>query len=245
MADLTNKVAIITGAASGLGKAFAKNFVDHGAKVIITDLNEENGKKVQQELGENSVFFKQDVSSVDDWKRVVSEGESKFGNINVLVNNAGIGIMKPIDEITPEEYDKVIKINQYSVFYGMKYVLPSMRKAGSGSIVNISSIGGLVAMPISIAYGASKYAVRGMTKDAALDLVGDHIRVNSVHPGVVQTPILNDIPDEQNEASLKEIPMGRFGKPEELANLVNFLASDEASYVTGQEFTADGGYTMK
>lgn len=153
--------------------------------------------------------------------------------------------MKPIDEITPEEYDKVIKINQYSVFYGMKYVLPSMRKAGSGSIVNISSIGGLVAMPISIAYGASKYAVRGMTKDAALDLVGDHIRVNSVHPGVVQTPILNDIPDEQNEASLKEIPMGRFGKPEELANLVNFLASDEASYVTGQEFTADGGYTMK
>ncbi|KRK88293.1 SDR family NAD(P)-dependent oxidoreductase [Lentilactobacillus sunkii] len=245
MADLTNKVAIITGAASGMGKAFAKNFIDHGAKVIITDVNEENGKKVQQELGENTVFFKQDVSSIDDWKRVVADGESKFGDINVLVNNAGIGIMKPIDEITPEEYDKVIKINQYSVFYGMKYVLPSMRKTGSESIVNISSIGGLVAMPISIAYGASKYAVRGMTKDAALDLVGDHIRVNSVHPGVIQTPILNDIPDEQNKASLREIPMGRFGKPEELANVVNFLASDEASYVTGQEFTADGGYTMK
>ena len=245
MADLTNKVAIITGAASGMGTAFAKNFIDHGAKVIITDVNDQNGRKVQQALGDNSLFLKQDVSSVDDWQHVVADAEAKFGPINVLVNNAGIGIMKPIDEITPAEYDKVIKINQYSVFYGMKYVLPSMRRAGDGSIVNISSIGGLVGMPISIAYGASKYAVRGMTKDAALDLVGDHIRINSVHPGVIQTPILNDIPDEQNEASLKEIPMGRFVKPEELANVVNFLASDEASYITGQEFTADGGYTMK
>lgn len=245
MASLKNKVAIITGAASGMGKAFAKNFIDHGAKVIMTDLNEQNGKKVQEQLGENSIFYKQDVSSVNDWKRVVKDGESHFGPINILVNNAGIGIMKSIDEITPEEYDKVIKINQYSVFYGMKYVLPSMRKTGSGSIVNISSIGGLVGMPISIAYGASKYAVRGMTKDAAIDLVKDHIRVNSVHPGVIETPILKDIPDEQNKESLKEIPMGRFGKPEELANVVNFLASDEASYVTGQEFTADGGYTMK
>ncbi|EHO53074.1 SDR family NAD(P)-dependent oxidoreductase [Lentilactobacillus kisonensis] len=245
MADLSNKVALITGAASGMGKAFAKNFVEHGAKVILTDVNEENGQQVQKELGDHTIFFKHDVSSIDDWKRVIKDGEAAFGPINVLVNNAGIGIMKSIEDITPEEYDKVIHINQYSVFYGMKYVLPSMKKAGTGSIVNISSIGGLVAMPISIAYGASKFAVRGMTKDAAIDLVNDHIRVNSVHPGVIETPILKDIPDDQNEASLKEIPMHRFGKPEELATLVNYLASDEASYVTGQEFTADGGYTMK
>ncbi len=245
MADLTNKVAIITGAASGMGKAFAQNFVSHGAKVVLTDVNEENGRQLQADLGDNSLFLKHDVASISDWQRVVKQGEAKFGPINVLVNNAGIGIMKSIAEITPEEYDKVIHINQYSVFYGMKYVLPSMEKAKGGSIVNISSIGGLVAMPISIAYGASKFAVRGMTKDAALDLVDDHIRVNSVHPGVVETPILRDIPEKQNEASLREIPMRRFGKPEELANIVNFLASDEASYVTGQEFTADGGYTMK
>ncbi|MTV82036.1 glucose 1-dehydrogenase [Secundilactobacillus folii] len=245
MADMSNVTALITGAASGMGKASAQKFIANGAKVILTDLNETAGKQVQSSLGDKSLFLKQDVGNLADWQRVVADGEAKFGPINVLVNNAGMGIMKTIDDITAEEYDKVIKVNQYSVFYGMKTILPSMRRAGGGSIVNISSIGGLVGMPDSIAYGASKFAIRGMTKDAALELGKDHIRVNSVHPGIIETPLIQSIPKEQQDAGKKIVPLKRNGQPEEIANVIAFLASDESSFVTGAEFAADGGYTAQ
>ncbi|ANZ60216.1 SDR family NAD(P)-dependent oxidoreductase [Secundilactobacillus paracollinoides] len=245
MADLNNVTALVTGASSGMGKATAENFVEHGAKVIMTDLNEKDGQALQEMLGDNAIFIKLDVSSYDEWQQVVADGEKKFGPINVLVNNAGIGIMGTIDDITPEQYDKVIKVNQYSVYYGMKTILPSMRKAGKGSIINLSSIGGLVGMPGSIAYGASKFAVRGMTKDMALELAHDNIRVNSVHPGTIDTPILNGVPQDQQDEIKKIIPLGRNGRPEELANVMNFLASDESSYITGAELVADGGYTAQ
>ncbi|MFC6253360.1 SDR family NAD(P)-dependent oxidoreductase [Secundilactobacillus hailunensis] len=248
MADMSNITALITGAASGMGKASAKKFIKNGAKVILTDLNEKAGKEVQAELGANSLFLKQDVGSFDNWKRVVADGEAKFGPINALVNNAGMGIMKTIDEITPEEYDKVIKVNQYSVFYGMKTILPSMRRAGGGSIVNISSIGGLVGMPDSIAYGASKFAIRGMTKDASFELAHENIRVNSVHPGVINTPLIQNKANasaDQQDMAAKVIPMQRIGQPEEIANVIAFLASDESSYMTGAEIAADGGYTAQ
>jgi 3alpha(or 20beta)-hydroxysteroid dehydrogenase len=244
MADLSTVTALITGAAGGMGKAFVENFIQNGARVVFTDINETTGKTFQAKLGDHSLFLKHDVTSVADWQRVIETGEAKFGPFNVLVNNAGIDIMKPITDMTPEDYDKVVHINQYSVFYGMKAIAPSMKRAGKGSIVNISSIGGLVAIPNTIAYGASKFAIRGMTKDAALDLVGDHIRVNSVHPGMVETPILKNIPAENKSKIAHGVPMKRLGKPEEIANVVNFLASDKASFITGQEIVADGGYTM-
>ncbi|GEP24702.1 SDR family NAD(P)-dependent oxidoreductase [Lentilactobacillus diolivorans] len=245
MADLSNVTALITGATGGMGKAFTKNFIQNGANVALTDVNVTAGQKLQAELGNHSLFLKHDVTSMDDWQYVIEVGEATFGPFNVLVNNAGIDIMKPITDMTPADYDKVIHVNQYSVFYGMKSIVASMKRAGKGSIVNISSIGGLVAIPNTIAYGASKFAIRGMTKDAALDLVDDHIRVNSVHPGMVETPILENIPPENKARIAQDVPMKRLGKPEEIANVVNFLASDEASFITGQEIVADGGYTMK
>ncbi|MFT8400098.1 MAG: glucose 1-dehydrogenase [Lentilactobacillus diolivorans] len=245
MADLSNVTALITGATGGMGKAFTKNFIQNGANVVLTDVNVTAGQKLQAELGNHSLFLKHDVTSTDDWQHVIEVGEATFGPFNVLVNNAGIDIMKPITDMTPADYDKVIHVNQYSVFYGMKSIVASMKRAGKGSIVNISSIGGLVAIPNTIAYGASKFAIRGMTKDAALDLVDDHIRVNSVHPGMVETPILENIPQENKARIAQNVPMKRLGKPEEIANVVNFLASDEASFITGQEIVADGGYTMK
>lgn len=245
MADLSNVTALITGATGGMGKAFSKNFIQNGANVVFTDVNVTAGQKLQAELGNHSLFLKHDVTSIDDWQHVIEVGEATFEPFNVLVNNAGIDIMKPITDMTPADYDKVIHVNQYSVFYGMKSIVASMKRAGKGSIVNISSIGGLVAIPNTIAYGASKFAIRGMTKDAALDLVDDHIRVNSVHPGMVETPILENIPPENKARIAQNVPMKRLGKPEEIANVVNFLASDEASFITGQEIVADGGYTMK
>lgn len=244
MADLSTVTALITGAAGGMGKAFVENFIQNGARVVFTDINDTTGQSIQAKLGDHSLFLKHDVTSVADWQRVIETGEAKFGPFNVLVNNAGIDIMNPITDMTPEDYDKVVHINQYSVFYGMKAIVPSMKRAGKGSIVNISSIGGLVAIPNTIAYGASKFAIRGMTKDAALDLVDDHIRVNSVHPGMVETPILKNIPAENKAKIAQGVPMKRLGKPEEIANVVNFLASDKSSFITGQEIVADGGYTM-
>lgn len=245
MADLSNITALITGGTSGMGTEFVKNFVEHGAHVVFTGTNIKRGQKIEAEIGTNCHFIQQDVSDPEQWVQVVAEGEKTYGPFNVLVNNAGIGVIKSIDDLTLEEYDKIIKVNQYSVFYGMKFILPSMRKHKSGSIINISSIGGLVAMTGSVAYGASKFAVRGMSKDAALDLSPDNIRVNSVHPGIVETPILSGIPDEAKKEIAKDVPMNRLGKPEELANVVNFLASDESSFITGAEITADGGYTMR
>ena len=244
MTRLEGKVAIITGAAQGMGAAHAKLFVEQGAKVVLTDLNEEKGQAFAAELGENALFVKQNVAKEEDWATVVAAADEKFGPVNVLVNNAGITMAKSMMETTVEEYRRIVEINQVSVFLGMKAVLPSMQKAGGGSIVNVSSMNGLVAG--AIGYTDTKFAVRGMTKAAAMEVAHYNVRVNSVHPGVIATPM---VVQEDTKAAVEEfakhIPLGRVAQPEEVSNMVLFLASDESSYSTGSEFVIDGGMTAR
>ena len=244
MGKLQGKVAIITGAAQGMGASHAKRFIEEGAKVVLTDLNEEKGQAFAKELGENAIFIKQNVASEEDWKVVVKKAEETFGPVNILVNNAGISVNKSILETTLDEYSRIVAINQVSVFLGMKTVAPSMEKTGNGSIVNISSMNGLVAG--AIGYTDTKFAVRGMTKAAAIEFAHKGIRVNSVHPGVIETPMVTQGDSyEIIKEFAKHIPLQRTAKPEEVSNLVLFLASDEASYSTGSEFVIDGGLTAQ
>ncbi|AZV43345.1 3-alpha-hydroxysteroid dehydrogenase [Peribacillus asahii] len=242
MARLDGKIAIITGAAQGMGASHARKFIEKGAKVVLTDLNDEKGSALAAELGENALFVKHNVTSADDWATVVAETEKAFGPVNVLVNNAGITMAKSILEVTEEEYRRIVDINQVSVFLGMKAVIPFMQKAGGGSIVNISSINGIVAG--TIGYTDTKFAVRGMTKAAAIEGAHYGIRVNSVHPGVIATPM---VIQEDTKAAVEEfskhIPLKRVAQSEEVSSLVVYLASDESSYSTGAEFIVDGGLT--
>ena len=242
MGRLDGKVAIITGAAQGMGATHAKKFVEEGAKVVITDLNEEKGQALATEFGDQGLFVKQDVTNEEDWKHVISEAEKAFGQIDVLVNNAGITMAKSILDVTEEEYRRIININQVSVFLGAKHVIPAMKKAGGGSIVNISSMNGIVGG--AVGYTDTKFAVRGLTKAIAIECAKDGIRANSVHPGVVATPMImqEDTKDSVKEFS-KHIPLQRVAEPEEVSDLVLFLASDESSYSTGSEFIIDGGLT--
>lgn len=242
MGRLDNKVAVITGGAAGMGEAHVRLFINEGAKVVFTDINEDAGLKLEKELGANVKFIKHDVTNKSGWDIVIQTAEAQFGPIQVLVNNAGISMNKSIIDITEEEYRKIVDINQISVFLGMKAVIPSMQKSGSGSIINISSINGLVGG--AIGYTDTKFAVRGMTKAAALQLSPLGIRVNSVHPGVIETPMVtNGDAFEVIQQFAKQIPVRRIAKPEEVSNLVLYLASDESSYSTGAEFVVDGGLT--
>lgn len=248
MERLKGKVAIITGAAQGMGESHARMFVKEGAKVIMTDVNEKRAQEIAKELGDAVLFIKQDVTQAADWKKVVEAGEKKFGAINVLVNNAGVlGPIATITELNEDDYYKVCAINQHGVFLGMKYTLPSMQKAGIGSIVNISSIAGIVAIygyP-SLAYVSSKFAVRGMTKAAAVEYGPKKIRVNSVHPGFINTPMMAAATDEGGGDATGMIPLARLAEPGEVSNLVIFLASDESSYLTGTEQIIDGGMSIQ
>lgn len=242
MARLEGKVAIITGAARGMGAAHARRFVAEGAKVVLTDLNVEEGTALANELGENALFVEQNVTSADDWANVVAQAEKAFGPVNVLVNNAGISVSKSFLQMTEEEYRRIVDINQVSVFLGLKTVVPSMQKAGGGSIINISSINGIVGG--AVGYTDTKFAVRGMTKAAAMECSHYGIRVNSVHPGVIETPMVTEGDAvEAIKEFAKHIPLKRMAQPEEVTNLVLFLASDESSYSTGSEFIVDGGLT--
>lgn len=242
MGRLDDKVAIITGGARGMGASHVRTFVKEGAKVVFTDLNEEGGQALANELGENVKFVKQDVTKADDWETVITETVNTFGPVNILVNNAGISMNKTIFDMTEEDYRKIVEINQVSVFLGMKAVVPSMQKTGNGSIINISSMNGLVAG--AIGYTDTKFAVRGMTKAAAVQLAGLGIRVNSVHPGVIETPMVTEGDAvEAIKEFAKHIPLKRMAQSEEVSNLVLFLASDESSYSTGSEFIIDGGLT--
>jgi 3alpha(or 20beta)-hydroxysteroid dehydrogenase len=248
MDRLDGKVAIITGASQGMGEAHARRFVAEGAKVVMTDINDEAGEKIAAELGENAVFIKADVTSLADWRRVVAEAEATFGPVTVLINNAGIiGPLADTVELDEDAYHQVCAVNQHSQFYGMKCVIPSMQQAGGGSIVNVSSIAGLVSIVGSpnLAYVGSKFASRGMTKHAAVQYGKDNIRVNSVHPGYIKTPMMAAATDEEGGGIASQIPLGRMADPDEVARLMVWLASDESSYITGTEQVVDAGLTAQ
>jgi 3alpha(or 20beta)-hydroxysteroid dehydrogenase len=244
MGRLSGKIAIVTGAARGMGESHAQTFIREGARVIITDMRVDAGRALQAQLGDASLFVEHDVTDLAQWEMVVSKAEAAFGPVDVLVNNAGIlGAMARTADLTEKDYLAVCDVNQHSVFYGMKAVLPSMLKAGHGSIVNISSIAGMAAnygFP-SLAYVASKFAVRGMTKATAIEYGPHNIRVNSVHPGFIQTPMMVEATNEEGGDALSMIPLGRIADPQEVSNLVLFLASDESSYITGAEHLVDAG----
>ncbi len=242
MTRLEGKVIVITGGAQGMGRSHAEKCVEEGAFAVITDINEEAGIKTAEELGERALFIKHDVTSEDDWAHVVSTVKEKWGRIDCLVNNAGITLYSPIDQLSLEDYMKVVNINQVSVFLGIKSVTEIMKAQGSGDIINISSINGLVGG--AAGYTDTKFAVRGMTKAAAKDLSPHNIRVNSVHPGVIRTPMLEqDDVRAQVEQFIRTIPMRRVAEVGEVSNLIVFLASDDSTYATGSEFVLDGGIT--
>lgn len=248
MGRLDGKTAIITGASQGMGAAHARVFVREGARIILTDVNAAAGEALAAALGPNAMFVHHDVRSDDDWRRVVAQGESRFGPITVLVNNAGIiGPLAQTTEFSEAAFVDVCAVNQLGVFLGMRAVLPSMISAGKGAIVNISSIAGMVGLLASpnLAYVASKFAVRGMTKLVAAQYGPHNIRVNSVHPGFIKTPMMVAATDEDGGGAAAEIPLRRFADPEEVSNLVLFLASDESSFISGTEHVIDGGMLAK
>jgi len=242
MNRLENKVALITGGANGMGASHVKRFVAEGAKVYFTDLSEEAGKNLQKEIGEQTVFIRQDVSSETDWKAVMETIGKTDGKLDILLNNAGIAPSGLIEELSLEEYIKVININQVSIFLSLKYGLPLLKKSGSASVINISSIAGLKGISAgNAAYSSSKYAVRGLTQVAAIEFAAFNIRVNSIHPGFVKTPMLDAVPADVLEQMIKSIPLNRLAVSEELSNVILFLAGDEASYCTAGEYVVDGG----
>jgi 3alpha(or 20beta)-hydroxysteroid dehydrogenase len=243
MGRLAGKVALISGGARGQGEAEARLFCAEGARVVIGDVLDEPGRKVAAEIGESARYVRLDVTREDDWSRAVDETRAAFGRLDVLVNNAGIVRTGYLESHSLADYMAVVNVNQVGVFLGMRAVIGAMKEAGGGSIVNISSNAGLEGVEGVIGYAASKWAVRGMTKSAALELGQYGIRVNSVHPGGVDTPMLGGAELGHMAASnpFAGQPIPRIAQPEEIARLVLFLCSDESSYSTGSEFTADGG----
>lgn len=247
---LEGKVALITGAAHGMGAEDARLFAREGAKVAIADIREEDARKVEAEIAEaggEAMVIMLDVSKEDQWEHAVAAVVAKFGKLDILVNNAGISGSGESDSRSTDAWDRLIDINAKSVFLGMKHAIPEMEKIGGGAIVNISSISGLVGQEsIHPGYNASKGAVRLVTKAAAVQHAKIGIRVNSVHPGMLP-PMLTSFQrgDPNREAMNANVPMGREGEPIEVANAVLFLASDEASYITGTELVVDGGFTAK
>ncbi len=245
---LEGKVAIITGGANGMGAEECRIFAREGAKVVIADILEAEGKQVEAEIAEaggDAVFARLDVTSEDDWQTAVDAAVARYGKLDVLVNNAGIGMGNTPDNLRVEDWDALMNINAKGVFLGMKYAIPQMQKAGGGSIVNISSISGIVGQKaVHMGYNASKGAVRLVTKSAAVQYAQDGIRVNSVHPGLMP-PMLTSAANTPGIRSemLAGVPMGRTGRREEVGYAALFLASDEASYITGAELVVDGGWT--
>lgn len=245
MGRLDGKVAVITGGAGGMGSKHAEIFVREGAKVVIADLKSSNGKKLAEDLGEQALFIDLDVTDEVSWDNLVKETEDRFGPINVLINNAGIANGTPLESTSVEDFRRMIDINLTSMFIGIKKVLPSMKKGERGSIINISSGLGLIGAKGNTAYIASKFGITGLTKAVAADVAEYGIRVNSVHPGAIKTPLLElESNKELIEKTKAEVPLKRIAEPEEISNLVLFLASDESSYSTASSFVADGGQTQ-
>jgi len=245
MDRVRDKVAIVSGAASGMGVEHVRALIREGAVVVGFDLTEGQGPMLVEELGSNRFQFLagRSVTSASDWAEVVKHCQSTFGPPTVLVNNAGIFRSTRVESVSEDAYRSVIDVNQVGPFLGMQSVIAAMRYSGGGSIINICSTSGLVAFEDNFAYVASKWAVRGMTKAAALELAADSIRVNAVCPGETETPMLLNSNEPGTALPPESFPFGRWAKPEEIASAVVFLASDESSYMSGSELVVDGAYT--
>ncbi|MEV0095605.1 glucose 1-dehydrogenase [Streptomyces sp. NPDC050738] len=239
MNSLEGKVVVITGAGRGQGAAEARMFAGAGARVVVTDVREDEGEEVAKSLGGKGVFVPHDVSEAADWTSVVEAVLSAFGRLDALVNNAALWRTASVEDETLENFESLLRVNLIGPFLGIRAVVPAMKEAGGGSIVNVSSTAGLVGIKGHAAYGSTKFGLRGLTRSSALDLAPYGIRVNSVHPGAIDTPMTAAVADKD----WSHVPLGRMGQPEEAGQLVGFLVSDASSYVTGTEFTVDGGQT--
>ncbi len=244
--ELKNKVALITGAGSGIGESTAILFANEGAKVVLTDVDEKAGNEVAEKIknsGGESIFIKADASRAEDAEETIKEVVKQYGKLDIAVNNAGIGgAQQPVGEYEIEAWDKVIAINLSGVFYGMRYQIPEMLKKGSGSIINVASILGTVGFAQSAAYVAAKHGVLGLTKSAALEYSSKGIRINSVGPAFIKTAMLDSLDEDLLNHLVTMHPIGRLGKPEEVAQLHLWLASEKASFATGAYYPIDGGY---
>ena len=237
MGRVSGKVAIVTGGARGIGAGVAKALVDEGAKVVVADILDDDGNALVETLGaDNARYIRLDVTDYEAWEQAVATTLEAFGRLDILVNNAGIANFAPIDQYSLDDWHKIVDINLHGVFYGIKACIPALKESGKGSIINLSSTAGLQGYEALPGYNATKFAVRGLTKNAALDLGRYNIRVNSVHPGSVRTPMTEGLDAKQSHVALH-----RIGEVEELAAMILFLASDESGYSTGAEFIADGG----
>ncbi len=244
--DLGGKVALVTGASRGIGKEITREFCRCGARVILADLREAEGKALADELGDSAMFLPLDVTAPAQWERVVERTLGTYGKIDILVNNAGIFYLRSIEETTPEFFENMFRVNQLGPFLGMRAVVPALRANGGGVIVNLSSTAGLVGHAHSIAYGATKWAVRGMSRIAASELGKHGIRVLSVHPGVTDTPMNREaLGPEMIEAAGTANLLSRPACAEEIAGFITFLVSDAGSFCTGAEYVIDGGATAR
>jgi 3alpha(or 20beta)-hydroxysteroid dehydrogenase len=244
MGQLDGKVAIVTGAARGQGEAEASLFAAEGAKVVVTDVLTKEGSQVAGEIGANAVFVEHDVSSEKAWGAVVDRALSSFGRVDILVNNAEIAPPGKLETTEPALFDEIYRVNQLGVFLGMRAVIKPMKDQGGGAIVNISSVAGLQGSMNLFAYATTKWAVRGMTRCAALELARYKIRVNAIFPGLIDTPILEGIEPRMRDVMLQSTPMRRMGQPREIAEAALFLVSPASSFATGAEFAIDGGMSI-
>ncbi|WP_442591223.1 SDR family oxidoreductase [Pedobacter sp. AW31-3R] len=244
MTKLKDKVALITGGARGMGLNHVKRFVEEGAKVYFTDLLVEEGQKVAQEYEGKAIFIRQDVSKEEDWKNVIDTIDKNDGKLDILVNNAGILHYKSIENTAADEYMRIIHINQLSVFLGLKYALPALKKSGNASIINVSSIAGIRANMGDVAYASSKFAIKAMTQVAAQEFAQFNIRVNSVHPGLVKTPMAMLEADQSlMQPLIDNTPLKRAASLDEVSNVIVFLSTEDSGFCTAAEFIVDGGVT--
>lgn len=241
---LEGRTALVTGGARGIGAAIVRRLHADGANVVITDLLAEEGEALASGLGTRAMFVRHDVGDEAAWQAAVAAAVARFGALHVLVNNAGVYQPDPVEGTTVEAFEWMVRVNQTGTFLGMKHALAPLKAAGGGSIVNVSSIAGLMGFPGACAYVGTKWAVRGMTRTAAVEFAPYQIRVNSVHPGFIDTPMLAGNTDEANAAGVEATPLKRVGQPDDIAAAVAYLAGDGASFVTGSELVVDGGYVL-
>lgn len=242
---LAGKVAIITGGASGIGEGHALLFAREGAKVVISDIQEDLGANVVAAIkaeGGEAIFVRQDVTSESDWADLIKATIDQYGELTTLINNAGVANLEGVEDETLEGFNRVVAICQTGVWLGMKAAMPELKKSGNGAIVNISSLYGIMGTPSMVAYHGAKGAVRLMTKSAGLEYAKKGVRINSVHPGIIKTPLAQTLSGDYVEMITKVTPMGRMGEPADIATMSLFLCSDEANFITASEFVVDGGW---